>query len=92
MLSWANRTVNESSPIVDARLSGGARINVVLNPVAINGPIVTIRKFTQREYTMEDFIAGGTISRAAADYLMRAVAERKAFWFLEEPHPGRQPF
>ena len=40
MLSWANRTVNESSPIVDARLSGGARINVVLNPVAINGPIV----------------------------------------------------
>lgn len=37
MLSWANRTVNESSPIVDARLSGGARINVVLNPVAING-------------------------------------------------------
>ena len=78
MLSWANRTVNESSPIVDARLSGGARINVVLNPVAINGPIVTIRKFTQREYTMEDFIAGGTISRAAADYLTRAVAEQKS--------------
>ena len=51
---------------------------MVLNPVAINGPIVTIRKFTQREYTMEDFIAGGTISRAAADYLTRAVAEQKS--------------
>ena len=43
-----NRTVNESTPIVDATLASGARINVVLNPLAINGPIVTIRKFTKQ--------------------------------------------
>ena len=48
MISWVNRSVNESSPIVDARLTTGARINVVLPPVALNGPIVTIRKFAEK--------------------------------------------
>ena len=78
MLAWANRTVNESSPIVDARLAGGARINVVLNPVAINGPIVTIRKFAERQYTMEDFIRNGTVTEAAAEYLVAAVTKGKS--------------
>ncbi len=73
MLSWANRTVNESNPIVDARLSGGARINVVLNPAAINGPIVTIRKFTHRRFTMDDFIKNGTLTEDMAEYIIRTV-------------------
>ena len=48
-----NRVVNEASPIVDARLSDGARVNVVLDPVAVNGPILTIRRFPREPFTME---------------------------------------
>ena len=52
-----NRTVNESSPIVDVRLQDGSRVNVVLPPVAINGPIVTIRKFPADPITMEHLVS-----------------------------------
>ena len=48
-----NRVVNESSPIVDARLEDGSRVNVVLAPVALNGPILTIRRFPQKPFSME---------------------------------------
>lgn len=92
MLSWANRAVNESSPIVDARLSSGARINVVLNPVAINGPIVTIRKFAQRQYTMEDFIANRTLTQEMADYLKHAVSERKSILVSGGTSSGKTTF
>ena len=51
-----NRYVNESSPIVDARLKDGSRVNVVLKPVAVNGPIMTIRKFPAEAVTMEQLI------------------------------------
>lgn len=78
MLSWSNRTVNESNPIVDARLSNGARINVVLNPLAINGPIVTIRKFTKKYYTMDAFIENGTITPQMADYLKGSISNEKS--------------
>ena len=92
MLSWANRAVNESSPIVDARLSSGARLNVVLNPVAINGPIVTIRKFAQRQYTMEDFIANRTLTQEMADYLKHAVSERKSILVSGGTSSGKTTF
>ncbi|MEG0227484.1 MAG: ATPase, T2SS/T4P/T4SS family, partial [Lachnospiraceae bacterium] len=52
IVSDSNRLVNESSPIVDARLKDGSRVNVVLSPVALNGPIVTIRKFPKNPITM----------------------------------------
>lgn len=77
MASWANRTVNESNPIVDARLSDGSRMNVVLNPVAINGPAVTIRKFAEQAFTMEYLIRTGSIRAETAEYLKSAVSERK---------------
>lgn len=92
MLSWANRTVNESSPIVDARLSGGARINVVLNPVAINGPAVTIRKFPQRRYTMEDFTENGTLTEAVAEYLRTAVTARRSILIAGGTSSGKTTF
>ncbi len=92
MLSWANRTVNESSPIVDARLSGGARINVVLNPVAINGPIVTIRKFAEHRYTMEDFLRNGTLTQETADYLIRAVSAGKSLLIAGGTSSGKTTF
>ena len=72
----ANRYVNEASPIVDARLEDGSRVNVVLKPVALNGPIMTIRKFPKEAVTMEQLIQWGSISREAVTFL-KALVEAK---------------
>ncbi len=68
-----NRVVNEASPIVDARLQNGARVNVVLNPVALNGPIVTIRRFPDKPILMEDLIAYGSITEEVSEWLRKLV-------------------
>ena len=68
-----NRTVNEASPIVDARLPDGSRVNIVLQPVAINGPILTIRRFPKTAVTMEQMIAWNSISAEAAEFLQKLV-------------------
>lgn len=73
IVSGCNRVVNEASPIVDARLSNGARVNIVMNPVALNGPIVTIRRFPDKPITMDMLIEKESISREAADFLQRLV-------------------
>ena len=65
----SNRYVNEASPIVDARLKDGSRVNVVLNPVAVNGPILTIRKFPSEAITMEQLICIGSVTDEAANYI-----------------------
>lgn len=69
IVAGSNRLVNEASPIVDARLSDGSRVNVILAPVALNGPIVTIRKFPTESITMEQLIAWQSVSREVADFL-----------------------
>lgn len=61
MVSGCNRVVNEASPIVDARLGNGSRVNVVLKPVALNGPIVTIRRFPEKPMDMEKLIGLGAL-------------------------------
>ena len=76
IVAGANRIVNESSPIVDARLEDGSRVNVVLPPVAINGPIVTIRKFSKEAMKMEDWIQKGSISAEVAEFLAKLVRAR----------------
>jgi len=68
-----NRIVNEANPIVDARLEDGSRVNVVLPPVALDGPMVTIRKFPEQRITMETLISIGSITREAADVLKALV-------------------
>lgn len=68
-----NRVVNEASPIVDARLQNGSRVNIVLNPVALNGPIVTIRRFPDKPVMMEDLIAYGSVTREVCDWLRKLV-------------------
>ena len=73
MVSSANRIVNEASPIVDARLEDGSRVNIVLPPVAINGPIVTIRKFPDKPITIDKLIEIGSITKEAADFLKTLV-------------------
>ncbi len=64
-----NRTVNEASPIVDARLENGSRVNVVLAPVALNGPILTIRRFPEHPIGMKDLTAMGSLTEEAAAFL-----------------------
>ncbi len=68
-----NRVVNEASPIVDARLPDGARVNVVLDPVAINGPILTIRRFPPKPITMEQLLAMGALTGECRDQLKELV-------------------
>ena len=76
MVASANRMVNEASPIVDARLEDGSRVNVVLYPVALNGPVVTIRKFPKEVITKEELIRLGSISREIAEFLEKLVVSR----------------
>lgn len=71
IVAGANRIVNEASPIVDARLSDGSRVNVVLYPVALNGPIVTIRKFSKEPMTMQELIRRDSINREIDEFLKK---------------------
>lgn len=73
IVSDANRTVNVSSPIVDARLKNGSRVNVVLEPVSINGPTLTIRRFPKNPITAEKLIMTGSISEEIVNFLRKAV-------------------
>ena len=73
IVSGCNRVVNEASPIVDARLSDGSRVNIVMNPVALNGPIGTIRRFPEKPVTMEQLLRWSSISQEAAEFLKRLV-------------------
>lgn len=71
-----NRVVNESMPIVDARLENGARVNAVIQPVALNGPILTIRRFPDQPITMEKLIALGSLPLECAQFLEKLVRAR----------------
>ena len=68
-----NSVINEASPIVDARLKDGSRVNAVLYPVALNGPILTIRRFPEEAVTMEKLLALGSVNEAAAGFLKKLV-------------------
>ena len=71
-----NRVVNEQNPIVDARLENGDRVNVVMKPVALNGPILTIRRFPEQAVTMEFLVSIGSITKEAAEFLQVLVRTR----------------
>lgn len=73
IVAGTNRYVNELSPIVDARLEDGSRVNVVLKPVALNGPIMTIRKFPKETVTMEQLITWGSINDEVVEFLKMIV-------------------
>ena len=73
IVAGSNRLVNEANPIVDARLPDGSRVNVVLAPVALNGPIVTIRKFPREAITMKDLLAWQSVSPEVVEFLARLV-------------------
>jgi pilus assembly protein CpaF len=71
-----NRKVDESDPIVDARLSDGSRVNVVIRPISLSGPIVTIRKFPSNPYNMRELVELGALEQPIADWLEKLVKAR----------------
>lgn len=73
IVAGCNRVVNEASPIVDARLPNGSRVNIVMNPIALNGPIVTIRRFPENPITMEKLLQMESVSPKAAEFLEKLV-------------------
>lgn len=92
IVSECNRVVNEASPIVDARLSNGARVNVVLNPVALNGPIVTIRRFPDKPVTMEDLVSFGSISEEVCRWLRKLVQAKYNIFISGGTGSGKTTF
>ena len=73
IVAKCNRVVNEALPIADARLENGSRVNIVLAPVALNGPIITIRRFPEHPISMQDLIRFGSLSEDAATVLEKLV-------------------
>ena len=73
IVAKTNRRVNESNPIVDTRLEDGSRVNVVLPPVALDGAVITIRKFAKEKITINQLIKWGTLTREVSDLLEKLV-------------------
>ena len=92
MVASCNRIVNEATPIVDARLEDGSRVNVVLPPIAINGPIVTIRKFPKHRITMKQLFEMESISQEAADFLVRLVRAKYNIFISGGTGSGKTTF
>lgn len=92
IVARANRIVNEASPIVDARLEDGSRVNVILPPVALNGPIVTIRKFSKDPFTMDRLVELGSITREAADFLKLLVEAKYNIFVCGGTGSGKTTF
>ena len=76
VLAPAGRRVDEASPLADARLPDGSRVNVVIGPLAVDGPALTIRRFRRRAFTGEDLVAAGTLTAPLLEFLGSAVQGR----------------
>lgn len=92
IVAGCNRVVNEASPIVDARLENGSRVNVVLPPVALNGPIVTIRRFPEHPYRMQDLIEFGAVSGEIAEWLSTLVEAKYNIFISGGTGSGKTTF
>lgn len=74
IVSFCNRSISKANPIADARLSDGSRVNIVLDPIALNGPVITIRRFPEHPIRIARLIEWGSVTREAADFLKETVA------------------
>lgn len=92
IVAKVNRTVNESTPIVDARLKDGSRVNVVLPPIALNGPTVTIRKFPEDPMTMDKLIEYKSITPEVAEFLKRLVKAKYNIFISGGTGSGKTTF
>jgi pilus assembly protein CpaF len=73
IVAQIGRRIDESSPLVDARLPDGSRVNAVIPPLSLSGPLVTIRKFSKRRYDLGDLVKLGTLSTETVEFLQRSV-------------------
>lgn len=92
IVAKVNRTVNESTPIVDARLLDGSRVNVVLPPIALDGPTMTIRKFPEDPMTIEKLIAYQSITPEVAEVLERMVKAKYNIFISGGTGSGKTTF
>lgn len=92
IVSGVNRVVNESSPIVDARLKDGSRVNIVLPPVALKGPTMTIRKFPDTPMTMDDLVTRGSISEESASFMQTLVQSKYNIFISGGTGSGKTTF
>ncbi|MDR9856121.1 CpaF family protein [Paenibacillus sp. VCA1] len=92
IVSGVNRVVNESSPIVDARLKDGSRVNIVLPPIALKGPTMTIRKFPEKPMTMEDLVRRGALGPDASLFLQKLVAGKYNIFISGGTGSGKTTF
>ncbi len=92
IVSKVNRTVNEASPIVDARLQDGSRVSVVLPPIALSGPTMTIRKFSEKPITIEQLISYNSISKEAAELLEKLVKAKYNIFISGGTGSGKTTF
>jgi len=92
IVSKVNRTVNEATPIVDARLEDGSRVSVVLPPIALNGPILTIRKFPEKPITMEQLLAFDSLSEEVAVFLEKLVKAKYNIFICGGTGSGKTTF
>lgn len=92
IVAGANRIVNEASPIVDARLPDGSRVNVVLSPTALNGPIVTIRKFPKEAVTMQQLVGWGALDEETAEFLKLLVKSKYNIFISGGTGSGKTTF
>jgi pilus assembly protein CpaF len=73
IVAEVGRRVDESSPMVDARLADGSRVNIIIPPLSLSGPLITIRKFSKKRLTLDEMIKIGTLSEESVEYLQRCV-------------------
>ena len=92
IVSRVNRTVNEANPIADARLEDGARVNVVLRAAAIDGPVVTIRKFGKQVFSLERLVEMGSLPAELAEFLKDCVEKRKNIFVSGGTGSGKTTF
>lgn len=92
ILAPIGRRVDESTPMVDARLSDGSRVNAIIPPIALDGPCLSIRKFRKTALTADDLLRYGTVSREAVDYLKERVQRRTNLIVLGGTGSGKTTF
>ena len=92
IVAKVNRMVNEASPIVDVRLLDGSRVNIVLPPVSLDGPVVTIRKFPKNPMTMDNLLETGSINKEVADFLKTLVIAKYNIFISGGTGSGKTTF
>ncbi len=92
IVARVNRTVNEAEPITDARLEDGSRVNIVLPPIALNGPLVTIRKFPEKAMTMDNLVALNSVTEEAALFLEKLVKSKYNIFICGGTGSGKTSF